>query len=238
MKTFAAFGVHGATVVTALTAQSTRGVHAVADVEPAFVAAELDAVLDDLDVAAGKTGMLGRIGVIEVVGDRLRARPLPHLVVDPVLVASTGAPLLEAGGVEALRRVLLPLATLITPNLAEAGILTGRRVHDPPTMRDAAQALIDLGCRAALVTGGHLPGVPLDVLHDGTAVHELAGPRVGADSPHGTGCALSAAITACLVRGEDLATAVATAKQWVARAIAASPPIGRGVRPLAIPPRS
>ena len=235
LKTFAAFDVYGATVVTALTAQSTRGVHAVAEVTATFVGAQLDAVLDDLDVAAAKTGMLARAAVIEIVAGRIRARGLRHLVVDPVLVASTGARLLEEQAIGVLRTLLLPLATLVTPNLHEAEVLTGRPVRDPATMRDAARALVDLGARAALVTGGHLPGDPVDVLHDGRHLHDLAGTRIGAVSPHGTGCALSAAVTARLARGDGLLDAVGTARHWVARAIAAAPAIGHGARPVGMP---
>jgi hydroxymethylpyrimidine/phosphomethylpyrimidine kinase len=234
LKTFAAFDVHGASVVTALTAQSTQAVRAVAAVAADFVGAQLDAVLDDLDVAAAKTGMLDRVEVVATVADRLRRRPVPHLVVDPVLVASTGATLLAPAGVDALRTLLLPLATLVTPNLREAETLTGRPVRDVAGMRDAARALVDAGARAALVTGGHLPGDPIDVLHDGRALHELPGVRHPGPSPHGTGCALSAAITARLARGDGLIAAVRTAKAWVADAIAATTPLGRGAPPLAI----
>jgi len=238
LRTFAAFDVYGATVVTALTAQNTRGVRAVLDVAPDFVGVQLDAVLEDLDVAAAKTGMLARAAVIEVVAERLRAHPLLPLVVDPVLVASTGAALLEAGGVDVLRAVLLPLAALVTPNLHEAEVLTGRAVRDPAAMRDAARALVDLGARAALVTGGHLPGDALDVLYDGRTLHEFSAPRIGTGSPHGTGCALSAAVTASLARGDDLLAAVTAAKRWVVRAIEAAPPVGHGARPLGMPRRA
>jgi hydroxymethylpyrimidine/phosphomethylpyrimidine kinase len=232
LKTFAAFGVYGASVITALTAQSTRGVHDVADVAPAFVGRQLDTVLDDLAVGAAKTGMLWRAAVLEVLVERLRARPLPHLVVDPVLRASSGAVLLEPAALPLLRTRLLPLATLVTPNLDEAGALTGRRVTDLPSMRDAARALVDLGARAALVTGGHLPGDPVDVFHDGHDVHELPGARIGTGSRHGTGCTLSAAITAGLARGEELEAAVRSAKDWLARALRTAPAIGHGPGPV------
>jgi len=156
LKTFAAFGVYGASALTALTAQNTRGVDAVFPVAPVFVAQQITAVLDDLEVAAAKTGMVARPSIIDAIVDSLRARPVPHLVVDPVMIASSGAHLLEPGGVECLREKLLPLATLVTPNLREAEVLTGRSVTNPREMADAARALVDLGARAALVTGGHL----------------------------------------------------------------------------------
>src|SRR5881628_3341668 len=153
LKTFAAFGVYGASVVTALTAQNTGGVHAIAAVEASFVAAQIDAVLDDLDVGTAKTGMLLSAAVIDAVADRLATRPLPHLVVDPVLVATTGEALLEPAGIARLRERLVPLATLLTPNLREAEALTGRPVANPADMREAARALLDLGARAVLVKG-------------------------------------------------------------------------------------
>ena len=232
LKTFTAFGVYGASVVTALTAQSTRGVHAVAEVDAAFVAAQLDAVLDDLVVTAAKTGMLARAAVIEAVADRLAAHPLPHLVVDPVMVASSGAVLLEPSAVGVLRTRLLPLATLVTPNLHEAEVLTGLRITDVAGMREAARALVALGARAAVVTGGHLAGDAVDVLHDGQVVRELRGARVAGGSRHGTGCAFSAAVTAGLARGIALPDAVEAAKRWVARGIAGAPAIGHGAPPV------
>jgi hydroxymethylpyrimidine/phosphomethylpyrimidine kinase len=233
LKTFAAFDVYGAAVVTALTAQDTTGVRAVADVPPAFVAAQLDAVLDDLPVAAAKTGMLGREAVVEAVAERLRARPVARLVVDPVLVATSGHPLLEPGGLAVLRARLLPLATLVTPNLDEAAALTGRRVGTVAEMRDAARALVDLGAGAALVTGGHLDAEATDVLCEGAVVTELSTPhREVPPGLHGAGCALSAAVTAGLARGRPLGEAVAVAKDWVTSAIETAVAVGRGRRPL------
>ncbi len=232
LKTFTAFAVYGASVITALTAQSTRGVDAVADVEPAFVARQLDAVLGDLAVAAAKTGMLWRTAVVEVIVERLRAHPLPALVVDPVMASSSGAELLEPAALTTLRARLLPLAALVTPNLHEAEVLTGRRVTDLSGMRDAARALVDLGARAALVTGVHLGGDPVDVLWDGRDDHEFPAARLGPESRHGTGCTLSAAVTAGLARGDDLVTAVAAAKRYVTRAIASTFAIGHGASPL------
>ena len=223
LRTFAAFGVHGASVVTALTAQDTRRVRAIAEVTPAFVAQQLDAVLDDFEVRAAKTGMLHRAPVIDVVVARLHTRPLPHLVVDPVMVATSGDPLLEPEGIAALRERLLPLATLVTPNLHEAEVLTGRAVTTVAEMREAARALVALGARAALVKGGHLAGDAVDVLYDGRAFRELGAPRREGRRLHGTGCVLSAAITAGLARGSDLAEAVAEAKRFVTLAIETTP---------------
>ena len=232
LATFAAFGVHGASVATALTAQDTRGVRALAAVTAEFVAAQLDAVLGDLDVRAAKTGMLHRAAVVEAVADRLKARPEIPLVVDPVAAASDRSVLLDSPGVDALRTHLLPRAALVTPNLREAELLTRRPVRGLADMRDAARALVDLGARAALVKGGHLAGDAVDVLDDGREARELRSSRVAVEPVHGTGCALSAAITAGLAAGRDLADAVARVKRFVTRAIAAAAALGHGARVL------
>ena len=240
LKTFAAFRVYGASVLTALTAQNTRGVDSVAPVEPAFVAQQIAAVLDDLDVAAAKTGMVARPPVIDAIVDALHARPVPHLVVDPVMVASSGALLLESGGVERLRGRLLPLATLVTPNLREAEVLTGRSVSTPAEMADAARALVDLGARAALIKGGHLTvgragrlaDEALDVFCDGRSVTEFSVARVPIPNTHGSGCTLSAAVVAGLALGRSIEAAIWAAKRYVTRAIEAAFPLGHGAIPL------
>jgi len=237
LKTFAAFDVYGASVVTALTAQNTRGVKAIAAVEPAFVAAQIDAVLDDLDVGAVKTGMLLSAAVIDVVVDRLAARPPRHLVVDPVLVATSGEPLLEPAAIVRLRERLVPLATLVTPNLREAEALTGRPVTRSADLRDAARALLDLGARAVLVKGGHLEGEALDLLDDGKSVRELSAPRIARPDAHGTGCTLSAAIAAGLARGLELGAAVVAAKRYVTHAIESASRVGQGAPALHHLPR-
>lgn len=231
LKTFAAFDVYGAAVLTCVTAQNTTGVRATGELSPALVAAQLDAVLEDLAVGAVKTGMLGRAEVVDVVAERvtgLRA----ELVIDPVMAATSGDALLSDDGVRALRTRLLPLARLVTPNLAEAAVLAGRPVATVAEMREAAQAIRALGARAVLVKGGHLPGDACDLLLDGDALHELRAPRVDAGALHGSGCTLSAAITAGLACGMPLLDAVRRAKAFVRAAIAAAPRIGHGARPL------
>jgi len=230
LKTFATLGAYGAAVVTALTAQNTRGVEGVEPVSPAFVVRQLDCVLADLDVRAIKTGMLGRAALVEALAERLAGAAMP-IVVDPVLAATAGQPLAEAAALDPIRRRLLPHAALVTPNLAEAEALTGRPVSSPAEMRAAAQALVDLGARAALVKGGHLEDVALDILHDGSAIHELAAGRVPGVF-HGAGCTLSAAIAVGLARGATLHAAVSEAKRYVTRALADSPARGHGARPL------
>jgi hydroxymethylpyrimidine/phosphomethylpyrimidine kinase len=232
LKTFQAFGVYGAAVVTSVTAQNTIGVRARHDVPDAFVAAQLDAVLDDLPIAAAKTGLLPDARVVDVVVARFGRKEAPPLVVDPVLVATSGDALTERSAVAAIRDRLLPIACLVTPNLVEAQALSGRRADSVATMRDAAAAILALGPRAVLVKGGHLADRACDVLATADGVVELDAPRHAVGPTHGTGCTLSAAITAELARGRPLDEAVRAAKAYVGRAIAASIAIGRGSRVL------
>lgn len=232
LKTFHVFGVYGAAVVTSLTVQNTTGVFGRHDVDPAHVVAQLAAVQDDLAIGAAKTGLLPSAEHVAMLAAHLRARPLPHLVVDPVLVATTGQTLTAADTTAALLRDLLPLATLVTPNLDEASALLGRPVTTLGQMRDAARAFGALGARAALVKGGHLAGPAHDVLWSDERCTELEAPRVPVGSAHGTGCSLAAAIAAGLAAGDALDAAVLRAKRWVTRALQTAPAIGRGHRPL------
>jgi hydroxymethylpyrimidine/phosphomethylpyrimidine kinase len=241
LKTFAAFAVFGASALTAITAQNTRGVSAIVNLDPAFVAAQIDAVADDFTIAAAKTGMLSRAEIISAVADRIRTRTIPQVVVDPVMVAASGDVLLEPDAIAMMRDVMLPLATLVTPNLREASILTGRDVSNRDAIREAARALVGLGAGAALVKGGSPAGVALigefqqdaiDVLYDGHNFREFRAPRVAIGRAHGAGCTLSAAIAAALARGESLEGAIDAAKQYVTLALQNAPQIGHGARPL------
>ncbi len=233
LKTFAAFDVYGAAVVTCATAQDTTGVRGVARLEPDFVRAQIDAVLDDLDVGAAKTGMLGTAGIVSAVAEAFAARATRvPLVVDPVMVATSGDPLLDPDAVAALRERLLPLAVLVTPNLPEAAVLAGHPVEDAAGMRRAARAIRDLGAGAVLVKGGHASGDAVDLLLDEGGFHELRSERLDVGPLHGGGCSLSAAIAAGLAAGRPLADAVADAKEWVTRAIRGAQAVGRGARPL------
>jgi len=229
LAVFAAFGVHGTSVATALTVQDTRGVRAVAPVAADVVRAQLDAVLGDFEVRAAKTGMLHRAEVVIAVAERLAG---VALVVDPVAAASDGTALLDPDGIDAVRRLLVPIATIVTPNLREAELLVGRPVRDTAEMRVAARALVEGGARSALVKGGHLADDAVDVLYDGREFHELTAPRVDGGAVHGTGCALSAAIAAELAAGRELADAITEAKRFVTRAIAGATSIGHGARVL------
>jgi len=232
LATFAAFKVYGASVITALTAQNTTGVRAIFEVSPDFVARQLDAVLDDLEVGAAKTGMLAGTAIIETLANRLRARPLRHLVVDPVMVAASGDLLLDPAATASMRNLMLPLATLLTPNLREAEVLTGRAVTTVAEMRDAARALIDLGARAVLVKGGHLGGEAIDVFFDGHRFDEFGAARIQSRNTHGTGCTLSAAIAAGLALGNQLEAAIGTAKNYITTAIRMARDIGHGRGPV------
>ena len=228
VKTFTAHGVWALCAVTAVTVQNTMGVTAVAPIDPAVVAAQVEAVAGDIGVDAAKTGMLASAATVVAVAGAVRGHRL-RLVVDPVVATSTGEPLLGDGGVEALRDALLPLASVVTPNLAEAAALAGFPVETEDDMERAAAAIAATGARAVVVTGGHLAGDAVDVLWiDGRAVH-LRGARLDAAGTHGTGCVFSAAVTARLARGEEVEDAVRGAKDYVTRALAAGVSLGRGL---------
>lgn len=232
LKTFAALGVYGASVVTALTAQNTVGVLAVAAVEPAFVRAQLDAVMADIGADAVKTGMLFSAEIVRVVAEGLRHHAVRHLVVDPVMVAKSGDRLLRDDAVAAVREALLPLATVVTPNIPEAEVLTGREIADERAMEAAARALHALGPGVVVVKGGHLTGDAVDVVFDGEHVERLRRPRVETTCTHGTGCTFSAAIAAWLAAGRSPLDAVSEAKEFLYGALRQAYPIGAGHSPV------
>jgi len=232
LKTFAAFGVFGTSAITAVTAQNTVGVRGVAVIAPEMVAAQIDAVLEDIGADAAKIGMLATASVASAVADAVERHQLRRLVLDPVMVATSGDRLLDESAVGVLRERLLSLATVVTPNVEEVRILTGVEVRTPADLAIAARELVARGARAALVKGGHLDGPAVDVLWDGTTITEFVADRVAGRSMHGTGCTLSAAITAGLATGLDLVAAARQAKDYVTRAIAEAPQLGRGHRPL------
>ena len=227
-------GAFAATAVTALTAQNTLGVFGVLPVPPDFVRQQIEVVLDDIGADAIKTGMLHDSAVIKTVAAALeeRAAAIP-LVVDPVMVAKGGAPLIEPDAIEALKTRLVARAAVVTPNLPEAEVLLGRKIGSPGEMREAARALLGLGCRAALLKGGHLPGdIVFDVLASGPAMRVWQSPRIDTRHTHGTGCTLASAIAAGLAQGRDVESAIDRARDYVQRAIAAAPGLGRGHGPL------
>jgi hydroxymethylpyrimidine/phosphomethylpyrimidine kinase len=238
LTAFAACGVFGASAITALTAQNTTGVRGVHAVPPAFVVAQVEAVLDDLEVSAVKTGMLATAEIVHAVAGLAAAGRLPRLVVDPVMVASSGARLLEPAAERAYVEALLPHAEVLTPNLAEAQVLLGRSITSLDEQRSAARALGALGPRAVLVKGGHaVAGTrdeAVDVLWNGEQLRELRAARIAGTNDHGTGCTLASALAAGLARGEDVGEAVEAAKAYVLRALAggAGWRLGAGHGPL------
>jgi hydroxymethylpyrimidine/phosphomethylpyrimidine kinase len=224
LKTFSALGVYGASVITALTAQNTRGVRSIHDVPPAFIAEEIDAVFSDLVVGAVKIGMLSQAAVIQTVAAGLDRHGQRNVVLDPVMVAASGDPLMAPDAVEVLRRVLIPRALVITPNLPEAAaLLDSSMARNESEMRAQAEKLLAFGCGAVLIKGGHGTGSEsVDILLDATTQARLASERVVTAHTHGTGCTLSSAIAAGLARRLALAVAVGQAKAYVSAAIAAA----------------
>lgn len=235
LKTASALGAYGATVLTALTAQNTLGVTGIHAVPADFITAQYDAVVSDLDVRAVKVGMLGSVEVIEAVAAMLRRRPVPAVVLDPVMVATSGDRLVPDDAAAAIRDLLVPLASVVTPNVPEAATLTGLQVGSIEEMIEAGQALVALGAAHALVKGGHLGGADsVDVLVSADGVLRLEAPRVTTPNTHGTGCTLSSAVASYLAHGEPVVPAVAAAKDYLTRALVAGAElrIGHGSGPV------
>jgi hydroxymethylpyrimidine/phosphomethylpyrimidine kinase len=239
LKTFAAQGVYGMAVITALTVQNTRGVTRVEPVAPDLVEAQIAAVVSDIEPQAIKIGMLATASIVRVVASALaqycrgRAASNPvAIIVDPVMAATGGGVLLDAEGVVAIRDTLLPLATVVTPNTIEAERLTGLPVRSVADGHRAAARLVSLGAAAAIVTGGHFSGPPVDILFDGVRAIEFTGPRVDSVDTHGTGCAFSSALAARMSLGDSLETAARHAKAYVAEAIGRAPHLGAGHGPI------
>ena len=236
LKTFAAFGVYGASVITALTAQNTQGVRGVHPVPADFVTAQLEAVFDDLEVSAVKIGMVAELDIVKAIALSLSRRTPDHIVLDPVMVATSGDRLLSPDAVKFLRDDLMPRAALITPNLPEAAALLEEGVaSDEAAIADQGRRLIALGARAVLIKGGHGIGAEsIDYLFTGDGVTALPAPRIATKNTHGTGCSLSSAIAAGLAKGETLEQAVRHAKTWISAAIAAADrmSVGKGHGPI------
>lgn len=230
LKSFAALGVYGASAITALTAQNTRGVTGIHQVPAGFVTAQIDAVFDDLDVRAVKIGMVADLAVIDAIAAALQKWSPNHVVLDPVMVATSGDRLLAAEAVDALRTKLIPLASLITPNMPEAAALLDEPVAaDEAAIESQGRRLLAMGCPAVLIKGGHGQGAEsIDYLVRAGGAIALAAPRIATRNTHGTGCSLSSAIAAGLAKGEDMETAVRNAKTWVSAAIAAADRLGVG----------
>jgi hydroxymethylpyrimidine/phosphomethylpyrimidine kinase len=233
LKTFGALGVFGSSAITAVTAQNTVAVTRVQEIAPDVVAAQIDAVAEDIGIDAVKTGMLSSAPIIESVAAALARHRAPHLVVDPVMIAKSGACLLRADALAALASQLLPLAEIVTPNLPEAEALSGHPVDDEEGRREAARRILDMGPRWVVVKGGHAAGPDVvDLCYDGRTFEELRGARVVTRNTHGTGCTFSAAITAYLAHGLSPLDAVSRAKEYVSAALRSAPDIGRGAGPM------
>jgi hydroxymethylpyrimidine/phosphomethylpyrimidine kinase len=233
LKTFMAFGVHGMSAITALTAQNTVGVQGIFEVSPEFVRKQIESVMTDIGADAAKTGMLSNAAIVRTVAEAVRTFRIPNLVVDPVMVAKSGDPLLAEDARQAIRDDLLPLATVITPNVFEAEALLGRRIGDLDTMRSAARDLKKFGCGWVVVKGGSLEidSRAVDVVCDGTEPILLASPRMESRNTQGSGCTFASAIAAGLAKGLSPLEAIQRAKEYVTEAIRSGPPIGSGHGP-------
>jgi len=232
LKTFAALGVHGTSVITAITAQNTVTVTDILELPIEIIRAQIDAVVIDMKVDAAKTGMLASSAIIEAVASAIDAHAIRNLVVDPVMIAKGGATLLRDDAIVALRNLLLPLAAVITPNLPEAEVLLGRPVRTVDDRRQAARDLVALGPRVAVVKGGHAEGDAVDIFWDGAQLVELRAPRIATTNTHGSGCVFSAAIVAGLAKGHDPLDAVREAKDFINSAIEQALEIGHGHGPV------
>lgn len=233
LKTFAALGVYGTSAITAITAQNTLGIAAWEAVTADLVIAQMEAVAGDIELHATKTGMLANAAIVEAVAAAIEELQLPNVVVDPLMLAKGGDPLLDEDAVRAMRVELLPRARVVTPNIPEAEILIGRPIRSLAEVRDAARRIRDLGSTAVVVKGGHAPGsVVIDVFFDGDRTIELRTPRIQTRNTHGTGCTFASALAAYLARGCAAAEAAERAQAYVAGAIRHAISIGHGHGPL------
>lgn len=232
LKTFAAFGVYGTSALTAVTAQNTVEVVAIAEVPEEVVAAQIDAILEDIGADAAKTGMLVSPSIIATVADRFEAWGVTNLVVDPVMVAKSGDRLLQIEAIDELKSTLLPLALVVTPNLPEAEVLSGLTIQTEADAREAAKVIAALGPRYVVIKGGHRLDAPIDIVFDGRDYLDLPAERIDTPNTHGTGCTFSAAITAELALGRAPLDAISSAKAFVVDALRSSYAIGSGHSPV------
>jgi hydroxymethylpyrimidine/phosphomethylpyrimidine kinase len=233
LKTCAALGVYGMTAITALTAQNTLGVSAIHEAPPEFVAAQIDAVVEDIRPDAVKTGMLANSAIVEVVARKIKEHALPFVVVDPVMVAKGGDRLLREDAVRAVRERLIPLADVVTPNTPEASDLVGHSVRTDEEVRKAAREIQSWGARNVVIKGGHREGPEsVDTLWDGRNFHEFRAPRIDSKSTHGTGCTFASAIASFLAMQEEVPDAVRHAKEYLTEALRRAEPIGHGHGPV------
>lgn len=231
LKTITVLGGFGMSIITALTAQNTLGVHGIHDVPPAFVAAQFDAVATDIGIDAAKTGMLATSEVLRIVAGKIRQYGIEKLVVDPVMVAKGGMSLIREEAKKTMIAELIPLAFVLTPNIPEAEVLSGIRIATLADMKEAARIISHLGARHVVVKGGHLAGDATDLLYDGREFRIFSAPRIATADTHGTGCTYSAAIATCLGRGMDVPGAVAEAKRYITEAVRYAWRVGGGHGP-------
>jgi len=231
LKTITVLGGFGMSVITALTAQNTLGVHGIHEVPPDFIKAQFDAVVGDIGVDAAKIGMLASTRIMEIVAKKVQDYSIKALVLDPVMVAKGGAALIREDAIKTLKEKLIPLSLIVTPNIPEAEVLSGLKISTDDDVRQAAVKIHELGAANVLIKGGHLTGDAKDILYDGAAFHEYASPRFETSDTHGTGCTFSAAIATGLARGLDVPEAIRQAKQYITTAIKFSLRIGGGHGP-------
>ena len=232
LKTFAANGVYGSSILTAITAQNTQHVTDVLEMPVSLIKAQIDAVVTDIGTDAVKIGMLSSSAIIEIIVEQMKEHELNNIVVDPVMVAKGGDRLLREDAVDSLRTLLVPIATLVTPNIPEAQVLTDKGIKNSDDARDAARDIFAMGPRAVVVKGGHLDGPASDIYFDGREFKIFESPRIITTNTHGTGCTFSSAIAAGLAKGMPIQESVAIAKEYVTGAIRHAVPIGRGHGPL------
>lgn len=231
LKTFSAHGVFGMSVITAVTAQNTREVRSVQNIEPLIIKNQIEAVFDDIPVDAVKIGMLSSVEIIQIVSETLQNYKPLHVVVDPVMVSKGGYHLLKEDAKSALMEYILPIATIITPNIPEAEVMINQKIQSEMDMEEACRFLYKLGAKRVLLKGGHLKGEPNDLFFDGNEFHWIKGKRIHTKNTHGTGCTLSSAITANLAKGLSLKEAIIQAKEYITNAIQYSFPLGSGHGP-------
>jgi len=233
LKTFTALGVYGMSAVTSITAQNTTGVARIHDLPPTLVAEQIKAVATDLGLDAAKTGMLSNVPIIEAVAEAIAAHGIAKLVVDPVMIAKGGAPLLNPSALEAMKQCIVSIALVVTPNIPETIALSGMTIENRADLQEAAARIYETGPRYVLIKGGHFEAVDVtDYLYDGVRLHEFTAPRIDTKNTHGTGCTYSAAIAAYLAKGDDVPTAVRKAKEYLTHAIRRSFDLGAGHGPL------
>ncbi len=231
LKTVSALGVYGMTAITALTAQNTKGVFGIVETDPEFVALQMQVCFEDLGCDAVKTGMLANAGIVGAVANQISRHPGVPVVVDPVMVSTSGMSLLDPQAIRSLQQKLLPLATVVTPNLHEAGALIGHAISGLDEMKEAARAIRGFGAKNVVVKGGHLAGSAVDLLFDGQEFVEFPADRIATRDSHGTGCIFASALAAGLAKGKTVRESVALAKEFVTAAIREGLPFGRGNGP-------